>query len=71
MILGRDGGGHVGIAVGRSAKGGIAVLGGNTGDAVRVATFDPARVLGYRLPPGDRRYEPLPLLDAEMSRSEA
>lgn len=50
VVLERAGGGHVGFVVGRDARGWLAVLGGNQGDAVTIATFDPARVLAYRWP---------------------
>lgn len=42
--------GHVGFIVGRDARGNLAVLGGNQGDKVCIAFFDPTRVLGYRWP---------------------
>ncbi len=71
VILGRDGGGHVGLAAGMTRSGKLCLIGGNQGDRVCVAAFDPERVLGYRLPPGDRQYEALPIMEIEDSRSEA
>jgi uncharacterized protein (TIGR02594 family) len=51
VVLGRGGSfGHVGFLVGVNAKGWPLLLGGNQGDAVSIAAFDPARVLGYRWP---------------------
>ena len=52
VILDRKGGGHVGFVVGNDEAGRLMVLGGNQGNAVTVAPFDRARVLGYRWPPG-------------------
>jgi hypothetical protein len=71
VVFSRGAGGHVGLVVGRTAHGGLSVLGGNQGDRVCIAAFHTARVLGYRLPPGDRMYAPLPLVDAAGSPSEA
>lgn len=50
VVFERKGGGHVGFVVGKDARGNIMVLGGNQGDAVTIAPFDPARVAGYRWP---------------------
>jgi len=52
VVFARTGGGHVGFAVGRNEHGALLILGGNQGDRVSIAAFDPARVLGYRWPPG-------------------
>ena len=52
VVFARDGGGHVGLVVGRDRAGRLLVLGGNQGDAVSIASFDPTRVLAYRWPPG-------------------
>lgn len=52
VIFERDGGGHVGLVVGRAAETNcLMVLGGNQGDAVRVSAFDPRRAIGFRWPP--------------------
>lgn len=51
-VFGRDGGGHVGLVVGRDARGRLMVLGGNQANAVTIAPFDPSRVLAYRWPSG-------------------
>ncbi len=40
--------GHVGFFDGYNADGTIRVLGGNQGDAVSVANYDPSRLLGFR-----------------------
>lgn len=50
VVFERQGGGHVGLAVGRNADGRLLVLGGNQGNRVSVAPFDEDRVLGYRWP---------------------
>jgi uncharacterized protein (TIGR02594 family) len=50
VVFAREGGGHVGLVVGRSEDGRLLVLGGNQGNAVRVSPFDPKRAIGYRLP---------------------
>jgi uncharacterized protein (TIGR02594 family) len=42
--------GHVGFVVGKDQAGNIMTLGGNQGNAVTIAPFSPARVLGYRWP---------------------
>ena len=52
VVYERAGGGHVGFAVGRNEHGALMILGGNQGDRVSIAAFDPARVLGYVWPPG-------------------
>lgn len=58
--------GHVGFIVGREAGGNLVVLGGNQGDKVSLALFDPKRVIGYRWPEGeaipDAKFSALPLL---------
>lgn len=56
VVFDRAGGGHVAICVGKSADGRLVCIGGNQGNAVTIAPFDRARVLGYRWPDG----EPLP-----------
>lgn len=52
VVFTRSGGGHVGFVVGKDQRGFLQVLGGNQGDAVSIASFDPARVTAYRCPPG-------------------
>lgn len=42
--------GHVGFYVGRVPDGRILILGGNQGNAVSIARYDPARVLAWRWP---------------------
>lgn len=50
VVFSREGGGHVGFVVGKDVKGRLMVLGGNQGNKVSIAAFDPARVVGYRWP---------------------
>lgn len=50
VVLDRDGGGHVGVAVGKDARGRLLLISGNAGNCVSIAPFDMARVLGYRFP---------------------
>lgn len=72
----RDGGGHVGIVVGKTKAGMLKVLGGNQSDAVNIADFDPKRVTSYRwvssgTVPHEHRYD-LPVLSAgRISTNEA
>ena len=72
------GGGHVGFVVGRDRRGWLLVLGGNQGDAVSIAAFNPMRVVTYRWPAGvvppagpDRGIWGLALGSAQASPSEA
>lgn len=53
VVFQRDGGGHVGLIVGRDTRGRLLVLGGNQGNAVSIAPFDQTRVVGYRWPAGE------------------
>jgi uncharacterized protein (TIGR02594 family) len=48
VILSREGGGHVGWFAGLPTPTTVALLGGNQGDAVTVASFTRTRVLGVR-----------------------
>lgn len=50
VVFDRAGGGHVGLVIGRDQTGRLLVLGGNQGNAVSIAPFDSARVIGYRWP---------------------
>lgn len=74
VVFERVGGGHVGIVVGKTPAGFLLVLGGNQGDEVNIRAFDPARVIGYRWPQGQRIpvMGQLPVLaNARLSESEA
>lgn len=71
VVFSRDGGGHVALVVGRTPDGKLACLGGNQGDAVSIAAFPEARVLGYRMPIGYQGGDMLPTVNADGSRSEA
>lgn len=64
VVFEREGGGHVGIVVGKDARGRLLVIGGNQSNAVTIAPFDMVRVLGYRLPLGElaTAAQPLPVL---------
>ena len=72
----RDGGGHVGLVVGKTKTGMLKVLGGNQSNAVTIQDFDPKRVTAYRWVstgsvPNDHRYD-LPVLAAgKISTNEA
>jgi len=72
VVFTRDGGGHVGFVVGKTASGDLLVLGGNQGDAVNVREFPTARVSGYRYPAGEPipNY-PLPIESASKTTGEA
>lgn len=54
VVFERQGGGHVGFVVGRTAQGHLLVLGGNQGNKVSIAPFDLSvrKVAGYRWPSG-------------------
>lgn len=72
VVFERGGGGHVGFVTGRDRHSNLLVLGGNQGDAVSIAAFPRARVLGYRKPKGTVLVAAaLPLGLGELSRSEA
>lgn len=72
VVFTRQGGGHVGFAVGRDKAGNLLVLGGNQGDEVSIRAFPVSRVSGYRWPAGvAAALEPLPLMSgAQESESE-
>lgn len=70
VIFERQSGGHVGFVVGKDKKGRLMVLGGNQGDKVSIAPFDPARVSGYRMPVGYKyNLAALPLIDSSATSS--
>ncbi len=70
VIFGRDGGGHVGFVVGRDKRGRLMVLGGNQGDQVSIAPFDPSRVLGFRWPKLIPQSNiSLPIIDSQANSS--
>lgn len=50
VVFNRNGGGHVGIIVGKDDKGRLMVLGGNQGNQVSIMPFDRERVHAYRYP---------------------
>lgn len=50
VVFERQGGGHVGLIVGRDQRGRLMVLGGNQDNAVSIAPFAMERVAGYRWP---------------------
>lgn len=52
VVFKREGGGHVGFCVGKTADGKLLILGGNQADAVNVKAFGLERVVGYRWPEG-------------------
>lgn len=61
-IYSRSGGGHVNFVLGRDGLGRIVGIGGNQGDRVSIAAFDPLRVVGYRWPAA----VPLPLTELTL-----
>src|SRR5690606_18472391 len=46
----KKGKGHVGIVVGKTAKGRIVLLGGNQSGQVKYSAFRPAHIVAYRVP---------------------
>ena len=50
VVFERKGGGHVGFVVGTAENGDLMVLGGNQGNKVSVAPFDPSRAIAFRVP---------------------
>jgi uncharacterized protein (TIGR02594 family) len=73
VVFTRQGGGHVGFAVGRDKSGNLLILGGNQSDAVNIRAFPVSRVTGYRWPARIMvPAEPLPTLSAvELSGRES
>ncbi len=72
VVLQRPGGYHVGFAIGQDNDGRLLLIGGNQGDAVSIAAFDRARVLGYRWPQGVAIEAVLPYMaGVPQSKSEA
>jgi hypothetical protein len=56
VVLVRDGGGHVFIAVGTSQDGKYVMgIGGNQGNAVTIAEFDAKRIYAVRRPPYENK----------------
>lgn len=49
-IYSRKGGGHVNFLVGQTPDGRLLGIGGNQGNRVSIAAFDPARLIGLRWP---------------------
>lgn len=72
VVFTRQGGGHVGFAVGKTASGDLLILGGNQSDAVNIKAFPVSRVSGYRWPAGvDIPSEELPVGSAAQSVRES
>lgn len=73
----RPGGGHTFIVLGKDAGGRIVAVGGNQGDRVSRATFDPGEIVGYNWPngyplPAAIGLNKLPVVDsAPLSKREA
>jgi len=71
-VLGRKGGGHVGIVTGVNVSGShVRLLGGNQSDKVCEAWFDIGRVIAYRQPSGVFYSEKVIAKVGELSKSEA
>lgn len=67
VVFTRQGGGHVGFAVGRDKAGNLLILGGNQSDAVNIKAFPVSRVSGYRWPAGLQvPADSLPVLSSEQ-----
>lgn len=58
VVFAREGGGHVGLVVGRDPINRLLVLGGNQGNRVKIAPFDARRVIGYRWPLAEHAVPP-------------
>lgn len=77
VVFSRSGGGHVGIVVGKDAKGNIMVLGGNQSDQMSIVPFATDRVIAYRwcgtqkLPWASRYDLPLLKSNGQVSTNEA
>ncbi len=72
VVFTRDGGGHVGFVVGKTAGGALLVLGGNQGNEVNVRSFPLDRVSGYRWPSAvPMNTDPLPIGSALQTGGEA
>lgn len=72
VVFTRDGGGHVGFVVGKTAGGALLVLGGNQGNEVNVRSFPLDRVSGYRWPAAvPMNTDPLPIGSALATVGEA
>ena len=74
VVFERKGGGHVGFVVGKDRFNNLLVLGGNQGNAVSIAAFNPNRVVGYRWPkavPNPNLPLPTGLHHAAISTNEA
>ncbi len=77
VVFSRDGGGHVGLVVGRDRYGNLMVLGRNQGDAVNIKPFAKSRVLTYRwcgtqnLPAAGRYNLPVLTSDGRVSKNES
>lgn len=68
VVFSRNGGGHVGLCVGRDKHGNLMILGGNQADQVNIKPFAKSRVLAYRWcgtqkEPAQHRYN-LPVLSS-------
>jgi uncharacterized protein (TIGR02594 family) len=71
-VMRRTGGGHVGIIVGRDNAGNLLMIGGNQGDSVNIAAFNPNRFTEFVWPRGHEMIlDSLPILSAALSVSEA
>lgn len=72
VVFTRDGGGHVGFVVGKTAGGALLVLGGNQGNQVNVRAFPLDRASGYRWPTAvPEPTDPLPIGSALATGGEA
>lgn len=75
VVLGRDGGGHVGLEIGQTPTH-VILLGGNQGNSVSIASFPLSRLIGRRWPlscpiPGSPDLSPFSQVSFPESRSES
>ncbi|WP_039055450.1 TIGR02594 family protein [Enterobacter sp. Bisph1] len=71
VVLSRNGGGHVGFAIGETPDGDLVLLGGNQSDAVNYRAFSRARVIAYCWPENENiDTRPLPIINITRSTRE-
>lgn len=77
VVFARNGGGHIGLCVGKDKNGNLMILGGNQADQVNIKPFAISRVIAYRwlgkhaLPHNDRYNLPVLVSNSKVSTNEA